>query len=67
MRWLRGLDTHQVSREDIRREACRRSIDADAADEVIARLEAGGVLRAVAQGSGVGRPRRRWEVNPSLR
>jgi hypothetical protein len=67
VRWLRGLDPHQVSREDIRREAFRRSIDADGADQVIARLEAGGVLRAVAVGGSLGRPRRRWEINPSLR
>jgi hypothetical protein len=66
-RWLRRAGLDQVSREDIRRDALRRSVDAGGTDQVIERLEAGGVLRALTRRNNFGRPRRRWEVNPALR
>jgi Protein of unknown function (DUF3987) len=66
-RWLRRAGLDQISREDIRRDALHRSADAEGTDQVIERLEAGGVLRPVAPRNNLGRPRRRWEVNPDLR
>ena len=67
-RWLRRAGLHQVSREDIRREALGRSLDAEGTDQVISRLEAGDVLRGIpVQINGRGRPPRRWEINPRLR
>ena len=68
VRWLKRVRAPQISREDVRREALCQSVDADGAEEVLARLEAGGFLRPVAAtGSTKGGPRRRrWEVNPLL-
>ena len=66
-RWLRRAGLVRVSREDIRCEALSRTVDAEGAEQVIERLEEGGVLRALTTGKGLGRPRRRWEVNPMLR
>lgn len=66
-RWLRRSRLKMISREDIRREALCQSVNAEAADQVIERLEMAGMVRAVRkQGTG-GRPRLRWEVNPELR
>ena len=68
VRWLRRVRAPQISREEARREALSQSVDADGAEEVLARLEAGGVLRPLpATGSTRGGPRRRrWEVNPAV-
>ena len=68
VRWLRRVREPLVSREDVRREALGQSVDAEGAEEVLARLEAGGVLRPLpAAGSTRGGPRRRrWEVNPAV-
>ena len=68
VRWLRRMRAPQISREDVRREALCQSVDAWGAEEVLARLEAGGVLRPLmATGSSKGGPRRRrWEVNPAV-
>jgi hypothetical protein len=68
-RWLRRAGLDQVSREDIRRDALCQTVNAEGADQVIARLEAGGVLRSIrAEAVGSRGPlRRRWEVNPALR
>jgi len=67
-RWLGRCKLPRVSRQTIRAEALSRSVDARRADEVIERLEAGGVLRALeAERHGSRGPgRRRWEVNPAL-
>jgi hypothetical protein len=69
VRWLKRVRPPEISREDVRREALCQSVDADGAEEVLARLEAGGVLRPVAaSGSSKGGPRRRrWEVHPAVR
>jgi hypothetical protein len=69
VRWLRRVRAPQISREEVRREALCQSVDAEEAEEVLARLEAGGVLRPMpATGSSKGGPRRRrWEVHPELR
>lgn len=68
VRWLRRVRATEVSREDVRREALCQSVDADGAEEVLARLEAGGVLRAVtvAEATRRGPRKRRWEVNPGI-
>ncbi|HTG20926.1 MAG TPA: DUF3987 domain-containing protein [Reyranella sp.] len=68
VRWLRAHRLAEVSREDVRRHALGRSLDADCTDLVLERLCALGALRPrmlvlSAQG---GRPPRRWEVNPAL-
>jgi len=68
-RWLRRAGLAQVSREDIRRDALCQTVNSEGADQVIARLEAGGVLRPLAAQSGErgGPRRRRWDVNPEFR
>lgn len=68
VRWLRRVRAPQVSREEVRREALCQSVNADGAEEVLARLEAAGFLRPLAAtGSTKGGPRRRrWEVNPAV-
>ena len=66
-RWLKRAGLAEVSREDIRREALCQAVNADGADDVIARLEAGGLLRPLALDGNFGRPRRRWQVNPTFR
>ncbi len=68
VRWLKRVRAPEVSREEVRREALCQSVDADGAEEVLARLEAAGFLRPLAAGgSAKGGPRRRrWEVNPQI-
>ena len=68
-RWLHRAGLAEVSREDIRRDALCQTVNSEGADQVIARLEAGGVLRPLAVQSGErgGPRRRRWEVNPEFR
>jgi hypothetical protein len=68
VRWLKANRPTEVSREDVRRHALGRSLDAARTDGVLERLCAAGALRSKvivfsAQG---GRPARRWEVNPAL-
>jgi hypothetical protein len=65
--WLRRNGSHEVSREKIRRHALRRSVSAAEADDVIERLTAGNLLRAVPAPPNRGRPPLRWLVNPALR
>lgn len=67
-RWLRRVRPSRIGREDVRREALCQSVDAWEAEEVLARLEAGGAVRpvAVAEPTRRGPKRRRWEVNPAL-
>jgi hypothetical protein len=66
--WLRRRKAREVSREDIRRSALCQSATAAAADQVIYRLEAAGILRGLRDEpfSHNGRPARRWQVNPAL-
>ena len=67
VRWLRAASPEEVSREQIRCEALAYGVDAEGADRVIARLEAGGILRLIRTGDRrPGRPARRWAVNPAL-
>ena len=66
--WLQARKASEVSREDIRRSALCQSVTAAAADQVIYRLEAAGILRGLRDEpfSHNGRPARRWQVNPAL-
>ena len=66
--WLQRRKAREVSREDIRRSALCQSVTAAAADQVIFRLEAAGILRALRDEPlwRNGRPPRRWQVNPAL-
>jgi len=68
LHWLKEKRPTEVSREDVRRHALGRTLDAARTDGVLERLCAAGALRPKmlvfsAQG---GRPARRWEVNPAL-
>jgi hypothetical protein len=63
--WVQDQNRAEVSREEIRRTALTRSIDADATEELLARLVRAGWLRPVTTLTG-GRSRRRWRVNPKL-
>ena len=67
-RWLRRLRAPEISREDVRRQALCQTVNAEGAEDVLARLEAGGLLRPMqATGSTKGGPRRRrWLVHPYL-
>jgi hypothetical protein len=72
-RWLKarlredGART-DVSREEVRREALGKSVNAEQAEQVLHRLTTLGVVRAapVVSGPRGGRPARRWQVNPEL-
>jgi hypothetical protein len=66
--WLRRTRVEVASREDVRREALCQSVDAEAAESVIERLERYGVLRPSPIETPVRRgPRkRRWQVNAEL-
>lgn len=67
-RWLKRLGSAEISREEVRRDALCQTVDAEGAEEILARLEAGGVVRpVVTRPDGAGRPRRRWLVNPNFR
>ncbi|UYN96914.1 MAG: DUF3987 domain-containing protein [Enhydrobacter sp.] len=66
-RWLKRSRYPRVSREEIRCRVFGRRVNAAGTDDIIARLEEGHVLRALDPPSKLGRPPRRWEVNPALR
>jgi hypothetical protein len=66
-RWLKEGRVKVVSREDIRRHALARSVDAHGTDQVLYRLHALGIVRPARETQdGPGRPARRWHVNPAL-
>jgi hypothetical protein len=64
LRWVQDQNRTEVSREEIRRTALTRSIDADATEELLARLVRAGWLRPVTTLTG-GRSRRRWREGRS--
>ena len=67
VRWLGAHRRADVSREDVRRTALGRSVNARGADDVIACLVEGNALRLLPPPAGrVGRPPMRWAVNPLL-
>lgn len=65
-RWLRRVRVPEISREDVRRQALCQTVNAEGAEDVLARLEAGGMVRLVETRT-PGRTRRWWTVNPALR
>jgi hypothetical protein len=68
VRWLKARGLANVSREDIRREALSRSVNAARTDQILYRLQAAGIVHQVhyAIPPHGGRPPNRWEVNPRL-
>lgn len=68
VRWLRQQGSPEVSREDVRREALQRSVDASEAEQVLYRLRDAGVVQRIDYDlpSRGGRPPNRWWVNPAL-
>jgi len=67
--WIRAHEATEISREDVRRDALRQTVNAAGADDVIDALEDAGVLREVDDEEDYprrGRPARRWQVNPAL-
>jgi hypothetical protein len=68
LRWIKANGLHEVSREDIRREALHQNFDAASVDAVIEELERGAWLRKIIppKTTAAGPPRIRWEVNPKL-
>ena len=67
VRWLRQLGHPQVSREDIRCKALRRTVNAFGAEKILDALQdAGVVARASDEAPPRGRPTSRWWVNPAL-
>jgi Protein of unknown function (DUF3987)/Bifunctional DNA primase/polymerase, N-terminal/Primase C terminal 2 (PriCT-2) len=67
LRWIATTGMVEVSREDIRRDALAQTIDADATQALLERLERAGWLRqSTSKPLGAGRPTVRWAVNPQL-
>lgn len=68
VRWLRQQGLSDVSREDVRREALQRTVDASEAEQVLYRLRDAGVVQRIDYDlpSRGGRPPNRWWVNPAL-
>jgi hypothetical protein len=63
--WIRDNDAAVVSGKEMRREALRQTLDAEATRGVIASLERAGVLRrAASEQKGAGRRKQCWRVNP---
>jgi hypothetical protein len=67
LRWLHAGNKTTVSREEVRREALSRRLDAGEVQTLLDMLVRAGWLREVTvKASGPGRPPRRWGVNPRL-
>ena len=69
LRWLAAEGRGEFSREDIRCHALGRTRDAQQTQALIDALAKSGWCREVTQGgngAGIGRPARRWTVNPRL-
>jgi hypothetical protein len=67
LRWLHASNKTIVSREEVRREALARRLDAGEVQALLDMLVRAGWLReAHTKVSGPGRPPRRWDVNPRL-
>ncbi len=67
VRWLQQNRRYQVSREDIRRKALRRTVNAFQTDQILYGLQQNGAIEFASDGpSGRGRPSSKWWVNPAL-
>jgi hypothetical protein len=65
LRWLKATGKAEVSREEVRREALGKRLDADQAQAVIDELVRAGWLRERVIPT-TGRHARRWEASPCL-
>ena len=67
-RWLRSRGMPCVTREQIRRDALSRTVNAFGADQVLYRLRTANIVREVPDGwrATGGRPINMWQVNPAL-
>ena len=65
LRWIKANGKHEVSREEIRRDALGQRLDAEKTQGLIDELEKAGWLKKLTTNTG-GRPLHRWRVNPSL-
>jgi hypothetical protein len=65
LRWIKATHKEEVSREEVRREALGKTLDADQTQAVIDSLCDAGWLR-LGTTMTPGRARHRWEVNPCL-
>jgi uncharacterized protein DUF3987 len=68
IRWLRAGERREVSREDIRREALVRTVNASQTDGLLAYMSAVGIVRPVRSeiSPAGGRPASRWQINPAV-
>jgi hypothetical protein len=68
LRWMRAHRKTEISRENIRRDALGRSLDAAETDELLRFLARAGWVRETVNPSGPkgGKSVRRWQANPSL-
>jgi hypothetical protein len=73
LRWCRANQQelvkdgqHEISLQDVRREALAGAVDAEEARVLVGRLVAAGWLRVKPIGPTGGRPSERWTVNPQL-
>lgn len=67
VRWLKTSGQTEVSREEVRREALQRSVNASDAEQVLYRLRDAGIVQRIDYDSlSRGRPPNRWWVNPAL-
>jgi hypothetical protein len=65
LRWIKANSKHEVSREEVRREALGQSLDADQTQNLLDGLEKVGWLRKISTDTR-GRARHRWQVNPLI-
>jgi hypothetical protein len=65
LRWIKAYGKHELSREEIRREALGQSLDADQTQALLDGLVKAGWLRKISTPTG-GRRRHRWRVNPII-
>ena len=66
LRWMSANDRKQVTREEIRRDALGRKLDAGETETLLQGLEKAGWVKKVISGPKVGRPPSHWSVNPIL-
>jgi hypothetical protein len=66
LRWMRANDRKQVTREEIRRDALGRKLDAGETETLLQGLEKAGWVKKIIPGPKVGRPPSHWSVNPIL-
>jgi hypothetical protein len=67
LHWIMATGKQRVRREEIRRDALARQLNADETEKLLNHLERAGWLRKVLpRRRGRGRPKAEWQVNPRL-